>query len=80
MAQLRTVAFQYSDGSAKFDAETKNFETKDATIRPIRQKDWNTSLRTIAETLSTSPETVRAHISRIDYNLKTLRWIPHTLM
>jgi hypothetical protein len=51
----------------------------DAAIRSILQKGPNTSLRTIAKTLSISPETVRIHMSRISYILKTLRWIPHML-
>jgi hypothetical protein len=54
-------------------------EETDAEIRSIRQKDWNASLRTIAETLLISPETVRMHILRIGSTRKTLRWIPHAL-
>jgi hypothetical protein len=50
-----------------------------AAIRSILQEDPNAFLRTIAETLSISPEMVRTHVSRIGYTLKTLRWIPHML-
>jgi transposase-like protein len=47
------------------------YET-DAAIRSIRYEDPNASLRTIAETLSISPETVYVHTSRMGSNLKTL--------
>jgi hypothetical protein len=46
------------------------------TIRSILQEDPNDPLKVIAEILSISPETVRAHLSRRGYILKTLRWIP----
>jgi hypothetical protein len=42
----------------------------DAAIRSIRQEDLNASLRTIAETPSSSPETVRTHILQIGSTLK----------
>jgi hypothetical protein len=51
----------------------------DAAIRTILQEDPNASLRTIAEILSISLETIRAHISRKDDPRRTLRWIPHAL-
>jgi hypothetical protein len=51
----------------------------DAGIRSIPQKNSNTSLRTIAEILSISPETVPTHMSRIGHTLKTLPWIPRAL-
>jgi hypothetical protein len=51
----------------------------DAALRSILRDDPNDSLRTIADTLSTSPETVRIHMSRIGYILKSLRWIPQAL-
>jgi transposase len=51
----------------------------DAVIRSILRDEPNASLRTIAERLAISPETVRTHLSRIGYTLKALRWIPHTL-
>jgi hypothetical protein len=51
----------------------------DAAIRSIRQEDPNASLRTIAETLSISPETVCAHLSRIGHTRKTFRRIPRGL-
>jgi hypothetical protein len=54
------------------------YET-DAVIQSILQEDPNISLRTIAQTLWISPETVRTHMSRIGHTLKTLRWIPHAL-
>jgi hypothetical protein len=54
------------------------YET-DAALRSILRNDANASLRTIADTLSISPETGRTHISRIGYTLKSLRWIPHAL-
>jgi hypothetical protein len=38
VAQLRTVALQYSDGSAKFIAATKNSKTGDAPENPIDTK------------------------------------------
>jgi hypothetical protein len=47
-----------------------------AAIRPMPQEDPNALLRTIAETLSISPETIRSQMSLIDYTLKTLHWIP----
>jgi hypothetical protein len=50
-----------------------------AAIQSILQEDPNPSLRTIAETLSILPETVRIQMSRIGHTLKTLRWIPHAL-
>jgi hypothetical protein len=37
-AQLRTVAFQFSDESAKFAAAPKNYETKDVTKGSIDTK------------------------------------------
>jgi hypothetical protein len=37
----------------------------DAAIRSIPQDDPNALLRTIGETLSVSPETVRTHVARI---------------
>jgi hypothetical protein len=51
----------------------------DPAIRPVLHEDPNPLLRTIAETLSISPETVRTHMSWIGHTLKTLRWIPHAL-
>jgi DNA-binding NarL/FixJ family response regulator len=51
----------------------------DATIRSILQGKPSASLRTIAETLAISPETVRTHMTRIGYPLKALCWIAHTL-
>jgi predicted ArsR family transcriptional regulator len=45
--------------------------TKNAVIWSILQEGSNTPLRTIAETLSISPEALRTHISRIGCTLKT---------
>jgi hypothetical protein len=45
-------------------------------IRSSLQEDPDALLRAIVETLSISPETIRTHMSRIDYTLKTLRCIP----
>jgi hypothetical protein len=54
------------------------YET-DAALRSVLRDDPNASLRTIADTLSISPEMVRAHMSGIGYTVKSLRWIPHAL-
>jgi hypothetical protein len=51
----------------------------DAAIRSILQEDPNPSLRTIAETLPISPETVRTHMSRINSTLRTFCRILHAL-
>jgi hypothetical protein len=51
----------------------------DAALRPILRDDPNTFLRTMADTLSISPETVRTHMWPIGYTMKSLRWIPHAL-
>jgi hypothetical protein len=48
------------------------YET-DTALRSIPRDDPNASLRTIADTLLISPETVHTHMSRIDYTLKSLR-------
>jgi DNA-binding CsgD family transcriptional regulator len=45
----------------------------DAAIRSILQDEPSDSLRTIAETLVISPETVRTHMTRIGSTLKALR-------
>jgi hypothetical protein len=50
-----------------------------AALRSILRDDANTSLRTRADTLSISPETVRADLSRVGLTLKSLWWIPHAL-
>jgi hypothetical protein len=52
---------------------------RDDALRSILRDDPNTSLRTVAGGFSISPETVRTHISRIGYTMKTLQWIPHAL-
>jgi hypothetical protein len=52
---------------------------RDAALHSILRDDPNALSRTIADTLSISPETVRTHSSRIDDTLKSLRWIPHAL-
>jgi hypothetical protein len=54
------------------------YET-DAALRSILRDDPNASLRTMADTLSIPPETVRTDMSRIGYTLKFARWIPHAL-
>jgi hypothetical protein len=54
------------------------YET-DAALRSNQRDDRDASLRTIADTLSISPEMVRTHMSRIGYTLVSLRWIPHAL-
>jgi hypothetical protein len=46
------------------------YET-DAALRSILRDDPNTSLQTITDTLSISPETVCTHMSRIGYTLKS---------
>jgi transposase len=51
----------------------------EAAILSILQDEPSVSLRTIAETLAISPDTVRTHMTRIGSTLKALRWIPHTL-
>jgi hypothetical protein len=48
-------------------------------VRSILQENLNASLRTIAETLSISLETVRTHMSWRGCTLKSLRWIPRDL-
>jgi hypothetical protein len=55
-----------------------HYET-DAARRSIPRDDPNALLRTIADTLSISPETVRTHMSRIGYTMKSLPWVPHAL-
>jgi hypothetical protein len=44
---------------------------KGVAIPSILQDEPNASLRTIAETLSISPETFRTHMSRVGYTLKS---------
>jgi hypothetical protein len=51
----------------------------DVALCSILSDDPNASLRTIADTVSISPETVRTHMSRIGYTLKPLWWIPQAL-
>jgi hypothetical protein len=51
----------------------------DAAFGSILRDDPNVSLRTIAGTLSISPEAVRTRMSRIDDTLKSLWRIPHAL-
>jgi fructose-1,6-bisphosphatase/sedoheptulose 1,7-bisphosphatase-like protein len=51
----------------------------DAVIRLISQGDLNASLRTIAETLSISPEVVRTLMSWTGSAPKTLLWISQAL-
>jgi hypothetical protein len=54
------------------------YETE-AALRSILRDDPNASLRTIADTFSISPETIRTQVSRTGETLKFLRWIPHAL-
>jgi hypothetical protein len=68
-------------GSKEFRNEGRpgrpyRYET-DVALRSILQDDPNASLRTIADTLLISPETLRIHILRIGHTLKLLRRIPH---
>jgi histone-lysine N-methyltransferase SETMAR len=86
-AYCRASVFRWINEVRRGNEELRNegrpgrpyrYET-DAAIRSILREDPNASLRMIAETLSISPETVRAHMSRIGYVLKSLRWIPHAL-
>jgi hypothetical protein len=51
----------------------------DAALRSILRDDPNAPLRTLAETLSISRETVRTHMSPINDTLKSLSWIPRAL-
>jgi hypothetical protein len=51
----------------------------DAALRSILRDDPNASLRTIANMLSISRETVLTQMSWIGHTLKSLRWIPSTL-
>jgi hypothetical protein len=51
----------------------------DTALRSILRDDPNASLRTIVDTLSISPDTLRTHMPRIGDSLKSLRWISHTL-
>jgi hypothetical protein len=51
-----------------------------AAIRLILYEDLNALLITIAETLSFSRETIRTHVSRIGYSLRSLRWILQALI
>jgi DNA-binding NarL/FixJ family response regulator len=50
----------------------RTYQNETDAIRSILQEDPNASLKTIAETLSFSPQTVRTHMSRTGYTLKTL--------
>jgi hypothetical protein len=86
-ADCRASIFRWIDEVRRGNEELRNegppgtpyrYET-DAVIRSILQEDPNASLRTIVGTLSISPEMVRTHISRMNYTLKTLCWIPHAL-
>jgi hypothetical protein len=54
------------------------YET-DAALCSVMRDDPNASLRTIADTLSIDPDTVRTHMSRIGHTLKSLQWIPQAL-
>jgi hypothetical protein len=49
----------------------------DAARPSILQENPNASVRTIAETLSISPETLRTDMSRIGDILRALMWIPN---
>jgi hypothetical protein len=86
-ACCRASGFRWINEVRRGDEELRNegqpgrpyrYET-DAVIRSILEEDWNTSLRTIADTLSISPETVRTHPSQMGDTLKTLHGIPHAL-
>jgi hypothetical protein len=82
-AQLRTVAFQYLNGSAKFAAAARNSQTKDpgrpdrhetdAAISSIPQEDPNALLGTITETISTSPAYVADRLRNEDFTLDSPR-------
>jgi hypothetical protein len=49
----------------------------DTALRSILRDNPDASFRTIAATLSISPETVYTHMLQIGYTLQSLRWIPH---
>jgi hypothetical protein len=86
-ASRRASVFRWTNGIHRDSEELQNagrsgrpyrYET-DAAFRSIPRDDPNASLRTIAETLLISPETVCIHPSRIGDTLQSLRWIPHAL-
>jgi hypothetical protein len=83
----RVSVFRWMNEICRSNKELRNegrpggpyrYET-DSALRSILRNDPNASLRTIADTLPISPETVRTHMSRIGYALKLLWWIPHAL-
>jgi hypothetical protein len=86
-AHCRASVFQWIQEVRRSNEELRNEgrpgsgcrHEVDATIRSIPQDEPSTSLRTIAETLAISRETVRPHMARIGYTVKASRWIPHTL-
>jgi hypothetical protein len=66
-------------GRPKRPCRHKYRHETDAAIQLILQQDLNASLRTIAETLSISPETVRTDMSQRGHPLKALHRIPQAL-
>jgi hypothetical protein len=86
-AYCRISVFRWMNEVRRGNEELRNeghtgrpcrYET-DATFRSVMRNDPNASFQTTADTLSISPETVRTHMSRIGYTLKSLRWILHAL-
>jgi hypothetical protein len=86
-AYCRASVFRWVNESRRGNDELRNgghprrpyrYET-DADLRSILQGDPNGSLRTISDTSSISPETIRIHILQIGDTLKSLRWITHAL-
>jgi hypothetical protein len=89
MAQLQTFTLEYSEGSAKFAAATKN---SDAKAGPEDLIDTKLMLRFgqfykrpecltenyCRNSVDFSPDGSH-HTSRRGYTLKTERWIPHML-
>jgi hypothetical protein len=62
------------------DAPTRPYRHETDVAGSIRQEDPHASLRTIAETLSVSLETVRTHMSAMGSTRVTFRWLPQALI
>jgi hypothetical protein len=86
-AYCRVSAFRWISEVRRGNEELRNEGLRvrphrhktDPASRPIRQEDLNALLRTIAETLLISLETVRMHMSLISDIVNILHWIPHAL-
>jgi hypothetical protein len=84
----RALVFQWIQEVRRGNEELRNEgrpgrscrDEVDAAMRLILQDEPTVSLRTMAETLAISPETVRPYVARIRETLKAFGWSPHTMI